>query len=614
MKPLLAPRSYVVLVALLALIAASFGRLGEAAQERRIGLIEDWSMRHVVFARIGPAATMMAAQRDPRAFFSWHKAALAAARFSRESVPQSDSAPQDEFFQFRGFHSKRLRPPKLHTDWSISLGTRATASAMYPAKFSFDINAAPSCTNDFVVFPVNHTPDATHENLVAFNNLYSGTVPANGICNRTPSVTDSGVSATVLWSYGVRSSVAGGVATSPVLSLDGTKVAFIESAVSQQPHFHVLAGKSGDGVDPLNSQDAQLPKLLITFTTSAPAAGSGTVTDLAFGASSGTPGDTLSSPYVDYAADKAYVGDDQGNLVRIKDIFCTVSAACSGATPPAPSIDTTWGTAGTVVVDPGSCAGTVNSKLTGPVQDSITGNVYVGCADGKLYGFNSSGSALATPSLTVGNGSASGGIVDPPVVDGINGFLYAVSGVNGTTLPTCGIGACPVLVQAKKDLTSPLAATLGGEPNINIHAPAFNDAYFSNATSTTWLIYVQGYNGGGIKTFLYAAGFDASRNLVAGTPANSITVRSPAVEVSPLTEFLNAGTDRLFLSLIAHDTLDAFNINTFPTVTSATVTELGGTSGIIVDNVSAQNQASSIYFATLAGSHAAVKVTQAALQ
>jgi len=240
--------------------------------------------------------------------------------------------------------------------------------------------------------------------------------------------------------------------------------------------------------------------------------------------------------------------------------------------------------------------------------------VYVGCADGKLYGFNSSGSALATPSLAVGNGSASGGIVDPPIVDGINGFVYAVSGVNGTTLPTCGIGACPVLVQAKKDLTSPLAATLGGEPNINIHAPTFNDAYFSNATSTTWLIYVQGYNGGGNHTFLYAAGFDASRNLVAGTPANGINLRSTAVETSPLTEFLNAGTDRLFLSLIAHDTLDAFNINAFPAGTSASVTELGGTSGIIVDNVSAQNQASSIYFATLAGSHAAVKVTQSALQ
>jgi len=333
---------------------------------------------------------------------------------------------------------------------------------------------------------------------------------------------------------------------------------------------------------------------------------------LAFGAVLG--GDTLSSPYVDYAADKAYVGDDQGNLVRIKDIFCTVSAACSGATPPAPSIDTTWGTAGTVMVGTGSCAGTANSKLTGPVQDSITGNVYVGCADGKLYGFNSSGSSLATPSVTVGNGSAHGGIVDPPVVDGVNGFVYAVSGVNGRTLATCGIGSCPVLVQTKVDLTSPLVATLGGQANINIHAPTFNDAYFSNATSTTWLIYVQGYNGGGTHTRLYAAGFDAGRNLVTGTPPNSIPLRSIAVETSPFTEFLNAGTDRLFLSLIAPDTLDAFNINAFPAGTSASVTELGGTSGIIVDDVSAQNQASSIYFATLAGSHAAVKVTQSALQ
>jgi hypothetical protein len=612
MKLRIAPKPYVVLGALLALIAASFGRLGEAAQERRIGLIEDWSMRHVVFARIGPAATMMAAQRDPRAFFSWHKAALAAARFSRESVPQSDSGPQDEFFQFRWFHGKRLPPPKLHTDWSISLGTRATASAMSPAKFSFDVNATPSCANDFVVFPVNHAPDPLHENLVAFNNLYSGTVPANGICNRTPSLTDDGVSATVLWSYAISSSISAGVSTSPVLSLDGTKVAFVESEAGKRPHFHVLAWKSGDGVNPTNLQDAQLPLLVSTFSSSAPAAGSGTATNLAFGAASG--GDTLSSPYVDYAADKAYVGDDQGNLVRIKDIFCTVSVACSGATPPAPSIDTTWGTAGTVMVGPGSCAGTANSKLTGPVQDSITGNVYVGCADGKLYGFNSSGSSLATPSVTVGNGSAHGGIVDPPVVDGVNGFVYAVSGVNGRTLATCGIGSCPVLVQTKVDLTSPLAATLGGQANINIHAPTFNDAYFSNMNSTTWLIYVQGYNGGGNHTRLYAAGFDAGRNLVTGTPPNSIPLRSIAVETSPFTEFLNAGTDRLFLSLIAHDTLDAFNINAFPAGTSATVTETGGTSGIIVDDVSAQNQASSIYFATLAGSHAAVKVTQAALQ
>ena len=41
---------------------------------------------------------------------------------------------------------------------------------------------------------------------------------------------------------------AGGlVATSPALSLDGTKVAFVETG-SGTAHFHVLAWKSGDGV------------------------------------------------------------------------------------------------------------------------------------------------------------------------------------------------------------------------------------------------------------------------------------------------------------------------------------------------------------------------------
>ena len=49
---------------------------------------------------------------------------------------------------------------------------------MYPAKYSFDVTAAPSCANDFVVFPVNTNGTTTQPNLVAFNNLYSGTTPA----------------------------------------------------------------------------------------------------------------------------------------------------------------------------------------------------------------------------------------------------------------------------------------------------------------------------------------------------------------------------------------------------------------------------------------------------
>jgi hypothetical protein len=140
----------------------------------------------------------------------------------------------------------------------------------------------------------------------------------------------------------------------------------------------------------------------------------------------------------------------------------------------------------------------------------------------------------------------------------------------------------------------------------NLHAGSFNDAYFSSSTSTDWLIYVQGYNGNGTRTLLYGVGFDASRNLNTGTPVNGLDIQ-PAAECSPLTEFLNSGTDRLYLSLLSGvHRLDDFIINLI-------VAETGGTSGIIVDNMSTQSQASSIYFTTLGG-HAAVKLTQSGLE
>jgi hypothetical protein len=561
---------------------------GEWTSPNRIGLVQDWSTHHAVFPRNGPLSAMLAAQHDPRAFYSWRVAALDAMRTTSAAAVETEMGVEEH-------HRAKLRAP--NRDWSISLGSAGTAGAMYPAKFTFDINATPSCANDFVVFPVNQSPNATHENLVALNNLYSGNVNSFGICNRTTSASDNGLAATVRWSYAVSSSIAAGVSTSPALSLDGTKVAFVESKGGSQPHFHVLAWKSGDGVNASNKQDTQSPKILSTFTTFAPAAGSGTATDLAFGVSGAGSGDTLSSPFVDYGADKAYIGDDKGHLVRLKNVFCTINVACTGATPPAPSIDTTWGTAGTVTV---ACA----SKLTGPVVDFLTGNVFVGCSDGKLYGFSSTGTALANSPVTVGNGSATGGIVDPPIVDSANGFVYVVSGNNG---------ANAVLVQAKTDLSSPLTATLGAAGGQNIHAGAFNDAYFSSSTSSNWLIYVQGYNGGGNHTFLYGVTFNASRNLIVGTPVNGLNIHSTAVECSPMTEILSSGTDRLFFSVLS-GTLDGFNINAFPTGTFATATETGGTSGMIVDNVSSQGQASSIYFAILGGTHSAVKLTQSALQ
>lgn len=586
------------------------------AQSRsgRMGLPQDWTHRHTVFTRVGPVREMMEAQREPRSFLAWQSAGVAA---RRDQVEEDQPGDFEKDRSSRWSGHRRGRKHEMRIDWSINLGTGGVAAGMSPAKFSFDINTVPSCANDFVVFPVFQTPGATQENIVAFNNLYSGTAGGNGICNRTPSGSDDGVSATVFWSYAINA-IGGSVVTSPVLSLDGNKVAFVESGGASAPHFHVLAWKSGDGANAGNLQSPASPSVITSFSTTAPATGSGAVTDLAFG----TSGDTLSSTYIDYVNDTAYVGDDQGNLVRIKDVFCTVNPACSGGTPPVPSLDTSWGTTGSATVGSGSCAGTTSSALTGPVLDPITGNVFVGCADGNLYGFNSAGAPLATASIAVGDGPLApfggGGIVDPPIVDSINGFVYAFSGSDAT-------GTSAVVVQAKTDLSSPLTATVGGNSaGVSLHVGAFNDPYFNSSVSTNWLLYVGGYDAGAGNSVLYGITFDASRNMATGTPANAFTLGAGAAEYSPLTEFLNGGTDWLFGSVLAAtpNNTQSFNINTFPTVAANTANEAGGTSGIIVDNVSTQTQASSIYFSTqLSGAcgaggtgFCATKLTQAGLQ
>jgi hypothetical protein len=510
---------------------------------------------------------------------------------------------------------------------------------MYPAKFTFDITAAPSCANDYVVFPVNAVGSSTQPNLVGFNNLYSGTAGATGICNRTPTANDSGVAATVTWSYNVQGIIGGGaVTTSPVISYDyinpagpitGSKIAFVESAAGSPAHFHVLAWKSGDGVA-TNLQNVLSPRTINTFVLVQPAAGSGTATDLSLGSStSGT--DTLSSPFVDYLHDVAYVGNDLGTLYRIKDVFCTSNNPdCTVATKPAPSLDASWGTGGAISV----CSG----KLTGPILDFVTMNVFVGCSDGKLYSISQSGTIK---SVAVGDGIGSktyGAIVDPPVVDGVSGFVYAVSG-------SAGGGANGVVVQATTTLSSSVAVPIGAGNQCNMHAPSFSNAYYTSPTTAGALIYVAGVTGTvsqpcspsstttGVIT-IYGIGFGAGGVMTSGTPAHSFSAGGgPGAEWAPLLEFYNVTTaiDWLFVGALqsGQTNMGEANITAgFPGgVSSNLATEGLGPSGMIVDNDSASAQAASIYFNALGENAActnntvltdtggcAVKLTQAGLQ
>ena len=573
--------------------------INERVAAQRTPSFTDWTNRHALYSLSGKSGAIEAARRDPRAAMRWRE---------REQSAFAEQVRRNAAV-FLGGRPPRRFPSRqsvgLRPDWAIYLGGGGTAPSMFPAKYTFNVLTAASCTNDFVVFPVNATPTTAQANLTAFYYLYSGiTAGVNGICNSRTGLggtgiggSDSTTSAVVFWNYSVRA-VSGGVVTSPSLSFDGAKVAFIESG-SSSAHFHVLAWKATDGLATtilgtgVLRQSVTSPKSITSFVTSAPAAASGTATDLVVGTST----NTNSSPYIDYSNDTAYVGNDAGVLYRIKNVFCT-TPACGTAQP---SIDTSWGTSGAVNV----CSG----QLTSPVLDFVNMTVYVGCSDGKLYSINPAGTVK---SIVVGDGVASktyGGIVDPPIVDELNEWVYAVSG-------SANNGANAVMIQTNINLTSSVAVPIGIGNACDMHSPTPNNAYFTSPTSAGAMMYVGGLSttgavnqpctsasGGTALVLLYASTFNSSGVLTAGAPAKSFSDGGgPGYEWAPLTEFFNTttGVDWIFASALqsTQPNVASANITSgFPTTFSKVVTEGNGTSGIIVDNrFNNFHQAASIYF------------------
>ena len=119
----------------------------------------------------------------------------------------------------------------------------------------------------------------------------------------------------------------------------------------------------------------------------------------------GTKGiDSYSSPFIDFANDTAYVGDDGGYLYAISPVF--------NGSKPAQSI-----TGFPVTVSSGN-------KLSGPSVDvSGTGNIFVGDSAGVLHNYSSAGAAEGT--LTAGTGT--NGVRDAPMIDSTNAVGYVVA-------------------------------------------------------------------------------------------------------------------------------------------------------------------------------------------
>jgi len=495
---------------------------------------------------------------------------------------------------------RRLRHNGAKLDWSETLGSGGSLGlGNFPAKYSFSTSTS-SCA-DWVAYPtglagVAGPPGSGQATIVAYSNLYSGTCGGS-----VPSLA---------WAF--NTGTGSSILTSPVLSLDGTQIAFVQSSATGSASLVVLKwSASGTLTTPTTLSNQASGSAYRSCT--APC-----MFSISF---SGGANDSGSSAWYDYALDTIWVGDDDGVLHKFTGIFAGSPAEVA-----------TGGWPVTVSASP----------LSGPIRDPVTGNVFVGDYDlsvvsactpssstsnapcGFLYSYNSSTGVLNAKSAQLDYNS---GIVDTPILDQSAGSLYVGVGSDGETGAStkCGTDTpCAAVFQLSTSFSggaSGTEATIGPGYEFLLIG-AFDNAYFTSANpaSPTGHMYVVG-NTGPANNTLYQVSITA--NVMSAT-----SVAGPAVAQNytngyyaaglNVTEFFNSGTDYVFLSTLAfsNDTgcgttpsinigcVVGFNVtsgslspSTLPVGSSPAA---GGASGIIVDNAGAAAGESNIYFSALA--------------
>jgi hypothetical protein len=502
-----------------------------AAGPERVGLPWDWSHEHLVFSKTGDPAVQELIKKDPRAFHQWLR---------RNRTGAADGAPIsfDTFMQFDGSLIESPSPelsPKLRTasegvkqagkrDWGESLGATqfnpvnaTNAEPLYPAKYTFDINAIPSCVNDFVVFPTTAAGASPtnpggingQASIIAFDQLYSSQGGTTGICG------DNGPA--VIWAYINAACPAAAssdpVASSPVISLDGTKVAWVTSTGKVQIVTYGT-GVTIDGGD----ESVVNPACIGSVSSGGDGASLQTLT-LGNATHNPTSGVSVSAIFVDYTSDSAYVGDNDGYLHKISPFFtasgaiqeittpawqashayalnslivdthgfiekCT-AAGTSGLSHPNWSIawnsvlsDNTvqWTNIGSVGGWPVYVTGSSNHldsvALNGPIFDFVSRNVFVGDQNGSLY-------YVLDPGVSTAVGSCVTGRVLYPCL----GLPTARSGITagGGAQGDCAAanpGPTCVVMSNKQGFTDPLVV----DSSNGLVITQFSDADGTNAT------------------------------------------------------------------------------------------------------------------------------------
>ena len=367
--------------------------------------------------------------------------------------------------------------------------------------------------------------------------------------------------------------------------------------------FHVLTWKAGQGN---SATSAAAPTLNGACTATSSCLKSVTY--------STTATDTLASAWVDYQTDKAFVGSDDGKIYRISCVF-----TCALNTQPTVDWTFTLPVAGT-----GGASATPN----GPVYDFPSGRLFVGDQLGEVWVINASGATAtlnAGPVMIGGGGcttahppgrtgtgadcTATGtayGIPDSIIMDASGGSqrIFALSGNDGTA------GASAVLAQLKMNLTAEVSVPIG-LGGINLHTGAFDNGYWG-ITPTSGELFVCGTGPTDTTPTHYWIGFTSYPTMNSTPTGHLQRFNVTNLPCAPYTELYNpnlalggnTNNHDLLMSGLVGAGADGYIITN--DISSGSITAglnstnyPGGISGIIVDNVSTQNQASSMYFTTL---------------
>ena len=579
-----------------------------SASPAHLGYPQDWSSRHLLMPGMRAEDVLAAGDRDPRHVYNMvmRQVALRNLRI--------------------GVNPPRRRTMKI--DWAVSLENGYVPQNQYPPKYQFDV-VQEDCNSDYIVFGLTVT-SGTQANLVGINNLYTGATPP---CN-------SG-KPWVAFAYNTVTQSGGQIKTSPEISPDGTKVAFVESTGGAS-YFHVLVLPSPIPTPPAQDGTVLSP---LTPTSCVSPTTPGCMTSLTIET---TATNSNSSPWIDYNADTAYVGADNGVLYKITPVF-------RGGAPALVNDPTNW----PVTVSTNK----YNTVLTAPVVDDTAGLIFVGDGEGYLYSVK-----LASPGKTyvaqqtigwafvagqTGSGGAGTGIVDPPIAitDPANPITDQVFAFTGCSyVPNIGgaVTQLPAnfttgLPTASNTVNLGSASGNGDCTGNNVHSGTFDNAFWLNGSTLGHMIACGFVQSGGApadpKMYMFPFTAGVLNNSTAPTATFQINT-TKGDECSPLTEFYNGTTDRLFFGVGSSDGfLESSTIAaslTTPTCTGAPTSScvtspsaLGGTSGIVIDN-ELSNGGTNIYFSTMASGsvngqkcnvsggsanpHCAVKLTQSGLQ